>query len=85
MSDFTLETSGQIARKSETSESPEFGIEIVADDGERLDLRDETRDETILGFGATVRLSRSGQWGLIQRKRNTYLTLVKSSLVDFIL
>jgi hypothetical protein len=56
MSDFSLTAGGKIAGKSKASKSPESGIEIVADDGERLELRDDTRDEAILGFCATVGL-----------------------------
>lgn len=48
---------GEIAGKSKTSKSPESGIEIVVDDGERLELRDDTRDEAILGFCTTVGLA----------------------------
>ena len=51
-----MTTGRKVASKSKTSESPESGIEIVADDGERLELRDGTRDEAILGFCTTIRL-----------------------------
>lgn len=58
MSDFSLTTCRKVAGKSKTGESPEPGIEIIADDGERLELRDGARDEAILGFCATVGLER---------------------------
>jgi hypothetical protein len=54
--DFSLTACRKVAGKGETGKSPESGIEIVADDGERLELRDGTRDEAILGFCATIRL-----------------------------
>jgi hypothetical protein len=56
VSDLSLATCRKVASKSETGKSPKSGIEIVADDGERLELRDGTRDEAILGFCATVGL-----------------------------
>lgn len=56
MSDFSLTAGWEIASKSKTSKSPESGIEIIVDDGERLELRDDTRDEAILGFCTTVGL-----------------------------
>jgi hypothetical protein len=55
-----LATCRKVTSKSKTSESPESGIEVVADDGERLELRDGTRDEAILGFCATVGLGCRG-------------------------
>lgn len=54
MSDFILEAARKVLGEPETSKSPEFGIDIVANDSERLDLRDETGDETVLCLGATV-------------------------------
>lgn len=64
MRNFSLTACRKVAGKSKTSKSPESGIEIVADDGERLELRDGARDEAILGFGATVGLDYGGQIGL---------------------
>jgi hypothetical protein len=58
--DFSLTTCRKVASKSKTGKSPESGIEVVADDGERLELRDGTRDEAILGFCATVGLGCRG-------------------------
>jgi hypothetical protein len=54
--DFSLTACRKVAGKDKTGKSPESGIEIVADDGERLELRDGTRDEAILGFCTTIRL-----------------------------
>jgi hypothetical protein len=59
VSDFSLTTCRKVASKGKTGKSPESGIEIVADDGERLELRDGTRNEAILGFCATICL----EWG----------------------
>lgn len=60
MGDFSLTASWKVASKSKTSKSPEFGIEVVTNDGERLELRDDTRNEAILGFCATVSLEFGG-------------------------
>lgn len=54
VSDFSLETIGQIACCPETSQGPELWIDIIAKDSDRFDLRDETRHEAILGLGPAI-------------------------------
>ena len=83
-----MKTCRKVASKGKTGKSPESGIEIVTDNGERLELRDGTRDEAILGFCATVGLEREKWSGELEGRGTmdiTHLTLVKSGLVDFIL
>jgi len=56
LGDFTLESTGKIARQQESADAPKLGEDIAVDKHEILDLTVETGHETEVGLCATIGL-----------------------------
>ena len=86
MGDFAGEALWRVTRQPGTSQGPEFGKDVVLNEGYVLYLTIESGDEAELRFGASICLERrqSVHSGARVRPLQTYLALVKHFLRDFI-